>query len=123
MKKIIPTLIILFILAGCVEGKELDKKQKVEKPAPQKMIQITEEGFHPSDITVSSGTTVRFENQDTVAHWPASGVHPTHQICPGFDAGKPIEPGASYSFAFQKKKTCPLHDHLKPSLRGSVTVE
>lgn len=80
-------------------------------------------GFVPSTLTVPVGTTVTFLNQGSSPRWPASGVHPTHLLCPGFDSLGGIAPGASYSFTFLEKKTCPLHDHLNPGTRGSIIVE
>lgn len=80
-------------------------------------------GFEPSSLTIPLGTKVHFVNNDSVPHWPASGVHPTHQICPGFDSLRLVQPGEEYSFTFTQKKTCPMHDHLNPALRGSVEVQ
>ena len=86
-------------------------------------IEITAEGFSPPTLTIPAGTTVRFTNKDAELHWPASGIHPTHQLCPGFDALKGLRPGESYSFTFTQAKTCPLHDHLNPQVRGSIFVQ
>lgn len=85
-------------------------------------VAMTADGFSPVSLTVPSGTTVLFVNKDTVGHWPASGVHPTHQVCPGLDALRIVQPGESYSFKFVDAKTCPIHDHLNPSIKGSITV-
>ena len=85
-------------------------------------VTMTADGFSPASLTIPSGTTVLFINKDTVGHWPASGVHPTHQVCPGLDALRIVQPGESYGFKFTNAKTCPIHDHLNPSLKGSVTV-
>ena len=43
-----------------------------------------------------------FENESGDDFWPASNVHPTHLLYPGFDAKKPILDGGSYSFTFTK---------------------
>ena len=91
--------------------------------AQESTIEINEGGFLPSTITVKRGTPVRFINRGNAPHWPASGVHPIHQVCPGFDALKPIKPGESYSFTFTTAKTCPMHDHLNPSFKGSIVVQ
>ena len=85
-------------------------------------VTMTADGFSPASLTIPSGTTVLFINKDTVGHWPASGVHPTHQVCPGLDALRIVQPGESYSFKFSEAKTCPIHDHLNPSVKGSITV-
>lgn len=96
-----------------------------EEPANQApvVIELTSSGFSPSTVTVMRGTTVRFVNRDSVMHWPASGVHPAHQICPGFDSLRGLANGESYEFTFNTAKTCPMHDHLNPSTRGSIVVK
>lgn len=87
------------------------------------VVEINASGFSPSEVRIKAGDTVRFENKDTKKRWPASGVHPTHQICPGFDAIGGINPGESYSFKFTERKTCPMHDHLNPTQFGKIIVE
>jgi plastocyanin len=90
--------------------------------AGQQTIEITASGFSPATVSVKKGTTVIFVNRDTTPHWPASGMHPTHQLCPGFDALRGLQTGESYRFTFNDVKECPFHDHLNVSLRGKVTV-
>lgn len=95
-------------------------------PAPQPKtvtVSMTASGFSPATITISRGDTVEFENFSEVIKWPASGVHPSHQICPGFDALRGILPGGAYSHTFTVAKECPFHDHLNPSVRGMVIVQ
>ncbi|MBI4160385.1 MAG: hypothetical protein HY506_00565 [Candidatus Yanofskybacteria bacterium] len=76
----------------------------------------------PSSVDIKAGDTVKFVNNDDTSHWPASGVHPTHQICPGFDSLRGLGKGESYSFQFKEVKTCPWHDHLLPSIKGQIVV-
>lgn len=66
---------------------------------------------------------VRFTNNDTVSHWPASGPHPQHTCFQGFDSKGPIAPGGSYEYKFDEVKTCKFHDHMNPSLFGTIIVE
>lgn len=75
-----------------------------------------------TSLTIKVGDIVKFINNDSQPHWPASGVHPTHQICPGFDALHGLTTGESYSFTFKIAKTCPFHDHLNPSHTGQIIV-
>lgn len=96
-------------------------------PAPanapsEKVIEITAAGFVPPELTIKSGTAVRFVNRDVMEHWPASGVHPTHQLCPGFDPLRPLAQDEAYRYVFSAPKTCPFHDHQNPTLRGKITV-
>ena len=79
-------------------------------------------GFAPADLTVKAGDTVIFVNRDTRQRWPASGLPPTHMLCPGFDALQPLAANESYSYTFTAAKECPMHDHLIPSIRGKITV-
>ncbi|MFY9462350.1 MAG: hypothetical protein WAP51_04070, partial [Candidatus Sungiibacteriota bacterium] len=85
-------------------------------------IEMLPDVFSPQTLTIAVGTTVRFVNKDKVDRWPASGFHPTHQICPGFDSKGSMKPGASYRFTFTEAKQCPMHDHLNPAIRGTIVV-
>lgn len=87
-----------------------------------KVITMNANGFSPSDLTIKKGEMVTFKNEDSRDRWPASAVHPTHQVCPGFDALKPLKSGESYSHTFIVAKECPFHDHLSPSLQGKITI-
>lgn len=136
-KTVIGVVVVLLVLAGGYYFLQLQSVQKEPSatkntPASQspiapveeeKVIEITSAGFSPASITVSVGTTVRFVNKDFQLHWPASGVHPTHQVCAGLDALRPVNPEESYSFKFSVAKTCPIHDHLNPVTKGSIVVQ
>ncbi len=78
--------------------------------------------FSPDTITIKVGDTVVFKNDDVKTFWPASAVHPTHQVCPGFDALGMVRPGESYSHTFTTAKECPFHDHLNPGVKGKIIV-
>jgi len=78
--------------------------------------------YSPSTITIKKGETITWENDSTVFFWPASAIHPTHQIYPEFDAKKGTAPGGEWSFTFDKAGTWKYHDHLKPSAFGTVMV-
>ncbi len=113
----------------------------------ENVIEITSSGFSPNSVTITQGTTVTFVNKNSIDHWPASGMHPTHTIYPGvnyddgksyagskgcisegqsktgaFDACKGIKPGESWSFTFNQKGNWPFHDHLNTGSTGRITV-
>ncbi|MEK7651987.1 MAG: cupredoxin domain-containing protein [Patescibacteria group bacterium] len=93
-------------------------------PTPEvKEIKITANGFVPSSITIQKGDYVQFTNTDSNPHWPASGPHPVHTALPGFDALKGITTGNYYRYQFTQVGTWSFHDHLNPSLKGTVTVK
>lgn len=84
---------------------------------------MTENGFEPASIIVDLNTVVIFENKDTRDRWPASNIHPTHSIYPEFDPKKPLNPGASWQFKFEKAGIWRYHDHLYPEFSGEIKVE
>lgn len=86
-------------------------------------ISMDETGFTPETVTVSPGTTVIFVNNGQGPHRPASAVHPTHEVLPGFDSKRGLTTGESYSFTFTQAGNWKFHDHLNPQFTGSVVVE
>lgn len=87
------------------------------------IVRATDNGYEPSSITVSVGTTVTFANESSRPVQTASAVHPTHQVLPEFDALRGFAPGESYSFTFQSAGTWRYHNHLRPQQTGVVIVE
>jgi len=87
------------------------------------VVKIEDDGFNPQSLTVNAGDTVEFENKSSDDSWPASNVHPTHQLYPGFDAKKPLLPGDSYSFTFTKTGSWGYHNHLEPDVQGTIVVK
>ncbi len=86
-------------------------------------IRIQATSFEPKDVTISLGDTVRFINEDAKARWPASNIHPTHEIYRAFDPLRAIEAGQEWSFAFERKGVWRFHDHLYPNQGGVINVE
>lgn len=78
--------------------------------------------FSPKDITIGVGESVTWQNLDAVDHTVNSAVHPTHLVYPPLNLGV-IKPGESKSLTFPEAGTYKYHDHLNPSLVGSVTVQ
>ncbi len=89
-------------------------------------IEITPTGFSPNTITIKAGSMVTFTNKDTAPHWPASAIHPTHceyKGCGVFDAKKGLAQGESYSMVFDLAGNWRYHDHLNPSMTGTIVVQ
>lgn len=100
-------------------------------------IEIKNDGFQPQTLTLNAGDTVTFVNKNTVSHWPASAVHPTHTVYPNsginkcstpekstiFDACAPLKAGESWSFTFTEKGSWKYHDHLNPGFTGTIVVK
>ncbi|MDP2676491.1 MAG: hypothetical protein Q8O83_02290 [bacterium] len=87
------------------------------------IIVITDNGFDPQEIEIVQGDTIVFQNKGEKDHWPASDIHPTHEMYPDFDPQKPILPGSSWRFAFERMGTMGFHDHVSPEFTGIVRVK
>lgn len=86
------------------------------------VVEITEEGFVPSRLTIMKGDTVTFTNRRATPSQPASDPHPTHETYTGFDPKTGISPGTSWSFQFDEAGDWRYHDHLDVSARGEFVV-
>lgn len=83
---------------------------------------MDDEGYQPNTITLKAGQAVRFVNKSSSNRWPASNIHPTHDLYPEFDPQKELKPGETWTFTFRKKGTWRMHDHLFSYMKGIVTV-
>jgi plastocyanin len=113
-------IVSLFLLSGCVGVQTTTEVHNLPDPST---ITISAEGFFPAQLEVKTGEKVTFVNTDEDQHWPASDPHPSHGICAGFDAKKGLQKDEKYEVTFQEAKTCSFHDHLNPSLRGTITIQ
>ncbi|RJQ13768.1 hypothetical protein C4553_02680 [Candidatus Parcubacteria bacterium] len=100
-------------------------------------VEMTAAGFIPSTLMIKKGDAVQFTNRGTKERWPATGLHPTHEVYPGsdidkcgtseqskiFDACMGIAPGASWSFTFNEVGSWGYHDHLQSLVRGQIVVQ
>ena len=86
------------------------------------VVEITSSGFNPATLEISQGDKVTWTNKGSAKAWPASAVHPTHNVYPGFDAKRGLSQGESYSFIFEKVGSWNYHDHLSPSTTGKIIV-
>jgi plastocyanin len=79
-------------------------------------------GFLPARVEIDLGQVVRFVNESDRRFWPASNIHPTHQIYPDFDPKALIPPGESWLFTFDQAGFWRYHNHLAPSHSALVVV-
>lgn len=102
-----------------------------ERPPEPAIVEITSSGFSPSTVNIKFFGSVKFVNKDTETHWPASDPHPLHTDYPElggcigsfFDACSALAKDEDWRFVFNEKGTWRYHDHLNPSLKGTVVVE
>ncbi len=87
------------------------------------MVKISSNGYSPSSLTVKAGTKVTWMNEDTENHTVNSAPHPAHTDYPPLNTVGLLKPNESKSLTFDTPGTYKYHDHLNPTLFGSVTVE
>ena len=85
-------------------------------------VTISSSGFSPKEITIKAGTAVTWTNSDTADHNVNSAPHPTHTIYSPLNLNT-IKPGETKSLTFPDTGIYKYHDHLNPTLFGSITVE
>jgi len=113
---------ILIVFLFYPTGKEANLNEESEKPGDRLTILINDGGFNPVELSIKKGETVTFSNVGENEHWPASAIHPTHQVYPEFDPKEAIAPGDSWSFKFDKEGAWRFHDHIFLNLTGVITV-
>jgi plastocyanin len=86
------------------------------------LVTINTSGFSPNTITIKVGETVRWVNSNSVTENVSSDPHPTHTLYTPLNLGN-IEAGSQISLTFDKAGTYTYHNHLRPSLKGTVVVE
>ncbi len=80
-------------------------------------------GFSPKTVTIKKGDTVVFENRTGKKASVASNDHPTHLLYPEFDQYKTDQRGKTeFRFTFEKAGAWNYHDHLAPTMTGTVIV-
>ncbi|OGZ73403.1 MAG: hypothetical protein A2908_02415 [Candidatus Staskawiczbacteria bacterium RIFCSPLOWO2_01_FULL_38_12b] len=97
----------------------------------QNIVTYSDTGYSPSTLNVKVGDAVTFKNSSSLSMWTASAQHPTHAVYPTtggcfgstFDACKGVLPGESWSFKFDQAGNWKYHDHLKPSVFGTIVVK
>jgi plastocyanin len=77
-------------------------------------VSIKNFAFDPPNATVAPGTTVTWVNNDQVPHTVTANDG-------AFDSGT-LQPGQSYSFAFDKPGTYAYHCNIHPDMTATVAV-
>lgn len=86
-------------------------------------VALTEGSPRPGTVTIDRGETVTWVNEKRSDDaWPASDVHPTHELLPGFDARRGLAGGERWSYTFARAGRWTYHDHLAPENKGLVVV-
>ncbi|KIC94183.1 hypothetical protein OI18_12945 [Flavihumibacter solisilvae] len=70
--------------------------------------------FSPASLRVKTGTTVKWNNDDTMAHTVTANDN-------SFDSGE-IQPGGNFSRMYNTVGTYPYHCTLHPGMTGTIEV-
>lgn len=88
-------------------------------------ITVGDGGFSPTTSAVKSGGKITWTNSSKNDVSVASDPHPTHTANPELTNGQSVlnlAPGATATVTVTKNGTWGFHNHLNPSVKGSVTV-
>jgi plastocyanin len=88
----------------------------------ENVVIISATGFSPKEITVKVGDNVTWVNSDTATQNVSSDPHPTHTKYAPLNLGN-IPAGGKVALMFDKAGTYTYHDHLHPSMTGTVIVQ
>ena len=81
----------------------------------------------PSQVSITTGQSVTFINNDSRTHDMSSDPHPAHTDCPQMNAVNNLSPGQTkLTNAFPSARTCGFHDHNSPdlaALTGRVVIQ
>jgi plastocyanin len=81
----------------------------------------------PTQVTIATGQSVTFVNNDSRSHDMESDPHPAHTACPSIANVGLLQPGQSKTtFGFANSGSCGYHDHNNSdntSLQGRIVVQ
>jgi len=126
--KIILAIIVLTIIAVylAISGQKETTKTSEEKTIKQELpkevtVILGKGGFKPSNITVKTGTAVRWKNESGERQTVNSDDYPTNQLHKELNFGI-FEDGSSVVYIFEKPGKYGYHNQLKPEQKGVVIV-
>ncbi len=101
----------------------LENEQNISsQPVVTHTITLTKNGFEPNELNINQGDTVIFMTSLGIPFWPASSLHPTHEIYPDFDPKSRIMPPENWAFTFDRIGKWKYHDHINERDMGTVNV-
>jgi plastocyanin len=120
-------IFLAMVLVGIAVAFSFAFFQPVQKEAAVPMgathsIVLRVDGYDPSTLTIKKGDVVDFSTNRGFQHWPASNLHPTHNMYSAFDPKMPVNKDETWSFQFIKVGVWKFHDHLNSTFTGTITV-
>ena len=110
---------IIIAVAGILFWqKGLNKQASLAQSGSEHIVELSNDGYSPKDLTIQRGDTVKFTTTRDAHFWPASNLHSSHRIYPDFDPQEPIATGKSWSFRFDQVGNWRYHVHISPYFTG-----
>lgn len=91
-------------------------------PTPSATVILTSSGPSPKTATIKAGNSVKFVNNSGATIEIASDPHPTHTNLSALNLGV-VAPGKSVTVTLTKTGTWGYHNHLQPSVKGTIVVQ
>jgi len=104
-------LLILLLVNSCSKS---SSNEPVVTPPASNTVTIQSMAFSPSTITITAGSTVKWTNNDAIAHTVTSNTG-------AFDSGN-MAAGATYSYTFSTAGTYNYHCTYHSGMTGTVMV-
>ena len=121
--------LVIAFSAGCLACSNSNSPSPMPSPMPsptapssgitvsivQGASTLTTNAYAPNPLSINTGTTVTWTNNDRIAHTTTAdgGL---------WDPGV-LQPGAQFSFTFSSAGTFPYHCRIHPNMVGSITVK
>lgn len=115
----------LMLVAGYafLQSRDIQDADGALQEAPTELtIVLTDVGFEPREVAIRQGGTITFRNETGKPHWPASNLHPTHELYAEFDPLRPLAADEEWSFTFERIGTHNYHDHIRAYFVGKIHV-
>lgn len=91
-------------------------------PIKLNKVNLTVQGFEPSNLTIKVGQSVSWVNQTSKNGSVNSEDHPTHRLYPFLNLGA-FPASSAVQAKFESKGTFKYHNHFIPSQKGTIVVE
>jgi hypothetical protein len=119
---------LVLTICGCSYNSPTTPSGDGSQPGPEgASISITSSGLSSMTVSVSTGQSVTFVNNDTVAHQFVSTPIPTYSDCPAINRIGTLQPGQSMQTgALSTARSCGFLDLLNTNdarLQGTINVQ
>ena len=92
-----------------------NEQQQAKAPTGEtKSVDIQGFAFFPSELTINVGDSVVWNNKDSISHTVVSNN--------AVFTSRPLKPGETFTFTFDKAGTYQYHCGIHPSMEGTITV-